>query len=390
MAINDMTVEQSSTILAAALSQAQGGVAVSTPITSADFVTVGQLALKTGYDTLSTAISQVLSKTIFAVRPYNRKFKFLEADAVRYGNHVRKINYVDDSLENSAAYSLTDGAPVDMQVVRKPKVIQTNFYGYNTFDYHQTVYRQQLETALRGPEEWAGFIGGLMQHIQNIMEQTHEESARLTVANLIAGTSALNNTTQVFPLLTAYNAFTGQSLTATTIYDPANYPDFSRFFSGVLQNMSRAMAERSESYHYNLTAGTIMRHTPVEDQRLITLAPEFTQIAARVYSTTFNDEYLKLIPREEVFFWQNRNLPDEINLDAGYIDANGDPDHGSVTLSKVFAVLFDREAAGYTTVNQSYEVAPYNVRGKYWNHFWSFQDRYWNDFTENCVIFTLT
>ena len=68
MAINNMTLEQASTLFTAVYNQATGSSALA-PVSTADFVTMGQTALKTGYDTLTTAISQVLSNTIFSIRP---------------------------------------------------------------------------------------------------------------------------------------------------------------------------------------------------------------------------------------------------------------------------------------------------------------------------------
>ena len=394
MAINDMTVEQSNTILAGVLSQAQGGTAVTTPTNAADFVTVAQTALKTGYDTLSTALSQVLSRTIFAVRPYNRRFQILERSAIEYGNHVRKVNYVDGSLEQNPAYTLTDGYSVDMYTVKKPKAVQTNFYGKNTFAYHQTVYKQQLKMSLQGPEEWNGFLGGLMTHVNNLMEKTHEESARLTIANLIGGVvltdTALSGANKnVIHLVTEYNAYSGQSLTPTTVFNPTNYPAFARWFFGRLKTASQQMAERSQLFHTNLTAGTFQRQSAVEDQRLIMLAPMVNQLDTEVLSTTYNAEYLRTIPREEIAYWQNIADPMTINTTASYLKADGTIDTGSASISDVVAVLFDRDAAGYTMIDARYEVAPYNVAGQYYNHWWSFEDRYYNDFTENAIVFCL-
>ena len=390
MAVNDMTVEQSSTILSAAVNQAQGGAPASAQLASKDFVTVAQTALKTGYDTLMTALSQVLSKSIFSQRPYNRRFQILEADAIRYGNHVRKINYVDGDLEDTEAYSLTDGQSVDMYEVHKPKAIQTNFYGYNTFDYIQTVYKDQLEMSLRGPEEWTGFLSGLLQNVQNKIEQAHENSARLAINNLIGGHVSLESSTQcVVHLLTEYNAWSGQSLTAQTLFSPANFAPFARWMFGRLETLSKLLQERTSIYHMNLTAGKFQRFTPVEDQRLILLTGNMDQVNTNVLATTYNSDYLKTIPREDLTFWQNINVPADVNVNASFMLADGTIDTAAVNKTAVFGVLFDKEACGYTMIRQSYEVTPYNVRGKYWNHFWSFQDRYWNDFTENCIVLLL-
>ena len=69
---NDLTFNQLSTVLNSILLQATGINSISVVDTSS-FVTAGQEALKAGYDTLSTAISQVLSRTIFSIRPYTSK-----------------------------------------------------------------------------------------------------------------------------------------------------------------------------------------------------------------------------------------------------------------------------------------------------------------------------
>lgn len=399
MAVNDMTVEQSNTILAGVLSQAQGGAAVSTPTNAQDFVTAAQVALKTGYDTLNTALSQVLSRTIFEVRPYNRKFKVVERNREEWGNHVRKINYVDEALEANPAYTLSDGYSIDMQSVKKPRVVQTNFYGKNTFAYHQSVYRQQLKMSLQGPAEWNGFLGGLMTHVKNLMEKTHEESARLTIANLIAGTVEAAGTTnpnkQVVYLITEYNNDTGESITASTVFDPTIFPAFARWFFGRLKTASQMMAERSQLYHQNLTTmsspAVFERATAVEDQRLIMLAPLINKLDSEVLSTTYNTEYLRTIPREEIGFWQNIGSPYKINTKCNYTDTDGTIEEpvSATEVDGVVAVLFDRDAAGYTMIDEEYGVAPYNVAGKYYNHWWSFEDRYYNDNTENCIVFLL-
>ena len=48
----------------------------------------------------------------------------------------------------------------------------------------------------------------------------------------------------------------------------------------------------------------------------------------------------------------------------------------------------DREAAGVTTVNQ-WSDSIWNPRGGYSNLYWHFTDRYYNDFSENAVVFTI-
>ena len=67
MSVNTMTFEQSSTVLNSLVQQATGRSAVIS--TEADFISVAQTALSLGKDVIFNTLSNVLAKTIFAIRP---------------------------------------------------------------------------------------------------------------------------------------------------------------------------------------------------------------------------------------------------------------------------------------------------------------------------------
>lgn len=397
MAVNTMTFNQLATVLASIVSQATGKTALTATDTSS-FVSVAKLGLETGYDPLMSAVSQVLSKTIFSVRPYSRKFGNIEKDAIRWGNHVRKINFADTGYEEDDRIKLTDGYSIDQQVVKKPSVVQTNFYGENVYQKHITIFKDQMDVAFSGPEEFGRFIAGVMQTVDDELEQARENTARMTVSNLIAGhykmaDSSITDGSSVVHLLTEYNAWTDSSVTAADVFAPNIFPDFARWLYGRIATLSRMMKERSALFHLAAFTDkpTIMRHTPIENQRLFMLATPMDQISSNVLSTTYNDEYLKMIPREDVSYWQSIQTPAAIKVTAGYVSAAGAATSASVDLSSipVIGVLFDEEACGYTLVNQWSNPAPFNARGGYTNMFWHETQRYYNDFSENAVILLL-
>lgn len=396
MAVNTMTFNQLATVLTSIVSQATGKTGL-TATDTASFVSVAKLGLESGYDPLLQAISQVLSRTIFSVRPYSRKFGSIEMDPIRYGNHVRKINFADTGFEEDDRIKLVDGQSIDQYVVKKPAVVQTNFYGENVYQKHITIFRDQLDVAFSGPDEFQRFISGVMQTASDELEQARENTARLTVANLIGGhylmdAGSITDGSSVVHLLTEYNAHTGSSVTAANVFAPNIFPDFARWLYGRIATLSRMMKERSAKFHLASinSLPTIMRHTPAENQRLFMLAAPMDQIGSNVLSTTYNDEYLKMIPREDVSFWQAIDAPASVNLTAGYITAAGAAASGSASLSGiVFGVLFDEEACGYTPVNQWSNPTPLNARGGYTNIFWHETHRYYNDFSENAVVLLL-
>lgn len=385
---NTLTIDQVSTVLNAIVAQATGNTAIATADTK-DFVTVAQTGLLAGYDPLLAAISQVLSKTIFSVRPYTRKFKSLEADSITYGNHVRKINIADKAAQNDGRLPLTDGVAVDQQQVSKPTILQTNFYGAQTYERQYTIFKDQLDTAFSSPEEFARFISMVVQNVSDMIEQDHEQFARMTVANYIGGViSGPNAANQVIHLLTEYNTATGLSLTATTVLQPANYPGFVKWAFARIAALSALLTERSEVFHTNVTGKPIQRHTPESEQRIYLYAPSKFGIESRVLADTYHDNYLSMAKHEAVNFWQSIKTPDTINVKPTWMKADGTLQSASnaVVQAAVFGVIFDREAMGYTTVNQWSSPAPFNAKGGYTNVFFHFTDRHWNDFTENGIV----
>lgn len=387
MAANDLTINQISSVLGEIVEQATGTKPMAV-IDTSSFVTVAQIGLKTGYDTLATAISQVLSRTIFSTRPYNRKFGGLEVSNQRYGNHVRKFSPVDKSPEDDERYSLTEDGTVDHYKVSKPLVQQTNFYGANAYQRHLTTYRDQLDMALRSPDEFGSFVSMMLLNVSDMIEQDHENTARTTVANLVGGAIDLAGS-NVIHCLTEYNAVTGGTYTVETVLNPDTIVGFAKYLVARINTIAKMLTERSTEFHQTIDSKPVKRHTPVANQKAYIFTDYLSKVYANVFSTVFNENYLKIADTEEVNFWQSIKTPGNINITPAYTDDTGSVVKGKAVNKPILAVLFDEEAAGYTVVNKWTQNTPMNAAGGYYNTYWHFTDRYWNDFTENHVVFVL-
>lgn len=397
---NDLSFNQLSTVLTAITNQATGVNNIA-PVDTSSFVTVAQTALKTGYDPLTTAISQVLSKTIFSVRPYTRKFKGLNVSNQRYGNHVRKLLAIDKPFEDDDRLKLADGQSIDQYKVNKPKVLQTNFYGANQYQKSVTIYKDQLDCAFSSPDEFASFISMIMQNASDMIEQAHEETARATIGNLVAGIFAMeteespgkgmakaNGQKRAVNLIKLYNDETGKSLTVADAFKPENFEGFVKFAFSTINTIADLMTDRNTLFCSQLTGYPILRHTPKERMKFYLYTDLVNKINSEVYSSVFNPDFLKLVDFETVNYWQSSLSPTTVNVKPTVLKNDGSLIVAeNVQLFKVLGVLFDEEAAGYTTVNEWSQPSPFNAKGGYYNQFWHFTDRYWNDFTENAVIF---
>lgn len=361
-----------------------------TSVSTGDFVSVASTANGIATDALLGAITQVLSRTIFSIRPYSRKFKGLYMDSQRFGNHTRKLNIADSDWNKDLRYDLTDGVAVDDQIVKKPNVLQTNFYGQNIFERQVTIFKDQLNIALSSEEEFQRFITMVMTNASDQIEQAHESVARMTLANFIGG-KVKGDTANVFKLVTLYNDVAGTQLTTDTVRQPTNFVPFMKWAVGFIKTISDRMTERSQKFHINVTGKEISRHTPYNKQKLYLYSELLNDIDASVMTSIFNDEYLKFADHERVAYWQSIDSPDGINVKPAYLQPGGTVKVETEELAQadIFGVLFDEEAVGITTFGEWSAPSPFNARGGYSNIFWHFNDRYFNDFTENGVVFLL-
>ena len=387
MSVNTLGIEQSYELMAALHEQATGKATV-TPTDLSSFTSVATATLSTGYDTVLNAISQVLTRTMIAVREYDGSFNGLDMTGDRWGAITRKINFGDVEPAEDDTYELVDGESIDDQTVRKVPVLETHYYGSLVYSDHITVYTRQLDVAFSDPAEFGRFMAGLMTHWSNIRRQWLNEQKRAIVDNFIAGKNALSN--GVVHLLTEYNTATGLSLTATTVMQPDNFKPFMEWVYARVAGISRFMTERSSLYQLELTDYDIVRHTPLEAQRVYMIADFLEAMRAMVLADTYHDSFLTYSDVEPVSYWQAIDSPRAIQVTPVYINASAAVTTGTAqSMSNVVGVLFDRDAMGFNVSQDEVIASRYNAAGQYYNLWYHFRGQWQNDFTEKGVVLIL-
>lgn len=388
---NDFTYTQLATVLTDLVSQATG-VKILAPVNTNQFITVAQTALKTGYDPLLHAISVVALNTIFSYRPYTAKFRSMQVDKQKFGGITRKLKIADRDWEEDQRFDLEDGKSVDMFIVRKPKVQQFNFYGQNVYQRHYTIFKDQLDIAFTGPDQFGQFLSMIVQNCSDIIEQTKESLSRSIVANYAAGIF-LSRPESCIHLLTEYERATGLSLTKQEVLQPTNFKAFIQWTYAFIAALSDMLTERTTMYQTNLANFPNMnQHTPKNKQKLYLFSPFMYQIETGAMSNTFHNGLLNIMAHERVNFWQNakRGSEDKINVSPVYMDETGSLVEGAATqIDNLFGILFDYEGMGYTTINEWNAPTPFNPAGGYSNVYFHFTGRYWNDFTEKAILLML-
>ena len=391
MSVNDMQFQDIAAILNDINKAVTGNEQSIAPKNTKEFVSVATTLVQGGLDPLRYGVTQVLSDTIFSIRPYYRKFGDLQTTRQRFGMITRKLVPIDRDVEKDIRYELENGQSIDHYKINMLKVLMTHFYGAAVYKRRDTTTTDQLLNAFRNETELAEFFAMKESNIRDMIEQDHESTARMTVANFIGGKVASDN--GVVHLLQEYAAHTGVTLTDVTVYHPDNFKPFCDWLFTKVDTIAGKMSERSGLYQVQVENKPVNHHTQGLDLNIYLYRPLKTEIEKRVLSNTYHDNYLKFAKNEAVNFWQNISDGEEmkISVQPSYMGTNGNIIESDTTISadKVVGVMFDRDAMGYTMFNTKAINTPVNADGDYYNTVYHYTDRYWNDFTEKGVVLLL-
>ena len=401
MAVNSLTFEQVSTVLTSIVKQATNQT-VLTPTDTASFVSVAQIALRADRDAVMNAISNVLARTIFSIRPYSAKLTGLEMDSFRWGGMMRKLSIADSDWEDDPAYAWPatydasespatgDGERIDMWTIKKPNTLQTNFYGASVYFDEMTIFEDQLESAFSGPEQLGSFLSLLMTNLSNRLEMSNEALRRGLVCNAIAAMKAEGKAERNIHLLTEYNTATGETFTAADIYKPENFGGFTKWMYARVAELSDLFSANSTMFQTEIANKPILRHTPVEMQRIYMYSPLLRQIEARVLADTYHDSFLRYADVEALAFWQSIKSKDSVSATPVYTGTDGAVVTGSAqVVSNVVGLIFDRDCMGMTILDRRVLSTPVNTKGLYRNLHVHAKQRVVFDSTEKCALLTL-
>lgn len=397
MAVNSMTFKQSATLLNALLEQMTGASSLA-PADESEFVAVGTTVLQQGYDQLNTAVSQVLTRSIYSSRAYRMIYPSIERDEARWGGIVRKVTTLDLDFIDDAAFSLTDGVTgPDPFLVNKQKAVQFNFYGGNVKELVVTTTEDQLRQAFQSSADFGSFMASQAQNLVNQLNQKIEAESRATVNNMIAA-ACYEGGDRVIHLLSEYKDDTGnETITAANYLSAAEFEPFAKWMYGRLNTLKAFMAERTQKYHANITtyngaalSKPILRHTPSEYLNIFMLTEFMNQVDASALSGIYNQQILSIGGFEKVNYWQSIDAPSTVQVKPNVLQADGTceaPD-SAVTCNGVVGVLFDDEALGITVIDEGVRSIE-NPRGRYFNNWYNWTTRWYNDQSENFVVLCL-
>lgn len=398
---NSLTPQDVYGIVNAMAAQMYGAVGM-TAVDTSSFVTIGENMLRSGYTNTLNALSNVIGKTIYAVRRYNGKFKIIMKTPAEWGGIERKISFYAKSMSETTDWNtqqvqsrLNDGASVDMFKINKKYPLEINFAGIKTLQYDDTTFLYQLKGAFQNEQNFSDFVSAKLVDIANDLETKVEAENRLMILNAIGATYNVGADRQKVNLREEFNTKYGTTYSISDLMT-THLAEFTAFMVAKIEGDMKLMEERNVLFHIfpnrNSDAGVplaLPRHTPPEARRLILYMPLIRDEMKSVFPALFNDSYLKLENFEGVEYWQDSRSPMAVSVTPNQLDlATGKSETGdAVSLTNVVGLLFDRDALSMSIKNEEALTSPINTAGGYYNTTYHWAMQYKQDQTENMVLY---
>lgn len=337
------------------------------------------------------AMTDRIGRTIVSFRAYHSHFPDFERDSIEWGNILQKIKIGMPDAESDDSYNLKDGISVDQYKVNKTKVNQMLFTSETPWQTHITVHLDELEKAFVDSNAMGTFISGMFGEVQNRIELAIENLSMDCVNNYIVELikRKATNPNRIFNLVTLYKDATGVDHTTEplTALDDEEFLKFTvrtiNRISSTMEYMTKGVFNNAEGTGTSGSGAVYTRHTPKSEQRMMLFIDMVNALKTNINSKAFNMEQVAIdIPFQTVPFWQSIKSPSDLNI----LPASGGT---AVEASQIMGILYDKEAMGTFKKKYNSLTSPINAAGKYYNVFYHMITMYYNDLTENAVVFLL-
>lgn len=376
-----MKVNQVYSIVNSVVSQMQGETAVAvTDLTGLIQLGDSVLSSDSSKDKFLNTLVDRIGKTIISSRAYSADVLSLMNDSFEFGAILQKIYVEPIQAKTSPQWSLTSGGTVDQYVIAKPTVHQKLFSDIVTWEVTITVPDIQLKSAFTNAAQMAVFIDALFLAMRNSMEVQLESLVEMTYCNFIGERvvdTAVNDGHTVINLLAEYNTLFTKTLTAPLAMADT---EFLKFASMTINLYLERMGKMSTLFN---SAG-YKRFTTKENARVTMLMDFVSAVTSYLQSNTYHEELVALPNYNKVPYWQGSGEAYGFeNTSKVHIKTS---DGYTVEQGGVVCLITDVEALGLTIDNRRSKSA-YNNDGEYTNFFEKADMGYFNDLSENGIVF---
>lgn len=338
------------------------------------------------YDKYVKSLVNHIGKVIFVARGYNGGVPKVLMDGWEFGSILEKITMELPNATENESWELNDGQSYDPNIFYKPTVSAKFFNKMVTFEVPISITEKQVKQSFSNAQQLNSFLSMIYNAVDKAMTVRTENLIMKTINNFIGevvydeyGSAALNTKSGVraINLLYLYNNKFNQSLAAA---DALTDKDFLRFAALEMRLYIKRLSRISTLFN----VGGKERFTPKDLLHVVLLTDFVAGSEMYLQSDTFHKELVSLPNYEEVPYWQGSGQGYDFT-DISQIqikNASGN----DITVTGVLGVMFDRDSLGVANVDRR-TTTNYNPKAEFFNNWYKFDARYFNDLNENFIVF---
>ncbi len=387
-----MKVTQLHEIINAVTSEILGDSAVVAEDLS-NVVDVGKLIVDSdNVDNYVNKLVNHIGRVIFVNRLYAGGVPSVLMDSWEYGSILEKISADLPDAEENATWDLTDRESYNPNIFYKPSVSAKFFNSKVTFEIPLSFTERQVKESFSSAAQLNGFVSMLTTSVENSMTVKLDALIMRTINNMTAETAFSElyddaesewdftaSGVRAVNLLNLYNA-TVEAGDAVTAADALTNPAFIRYATYIIGLYGARVSRISTLFNVEGKE----RFTPANETITVLLADFSKASETFLASNTFNDEKVTLPAHDVVPYWQGSGVDyafDEVSKINVKTSSGND-----VEMSGIIGVMFDRDALGVTNLNRRV-TTNYNPKAEFYTNFYKFDAGYYNDLSENFVVF---
>ncbi len=334
-----------------------------------------------------------IGKVVFVNRLYTGGVPSVLMDSWEYGSILEKISADLPEATINETWALEDKKDYSPDVFYKPSVSAKFFNSKVTFEIPMSFTEIQVKESFSSKEQLNGFISMLTTSVENAMTVRLDALIMRTINNMTAETlvAELNTADAEEPVVIDSTATGVKAVNLLKLYNETvtvpltkeaalTDPDFIRFATYQISMYSDRMSKISTLFNVEKAE----RFTPKDLQHVVLLSDFAKASETFLASNTYNADKVALPTHETVPYWQGSGVGYGID-DVSTIDVKTSSGN-AVQMSGIVGVIFDRDALGVSNLDRRV-TTNYNPRAEFYTNFYKFDAGFYNDLSENFVVF---
>lgn len=335
-----------------------------------------------------------IGRVVFQNRLYAGGVPSVLMDSWEFGSIMEKVSADLPQATENSSWALEDGTDYSPDIFYQPSVSAKFFNSKVTFEIPLSFTDRQVKESFSSAAQLNGFVSMLTTSVENSMTVKLDSLIMRTIGNMVAETAFSELATvdeqdesvswdfsasgvKAVNLLAMYNA---NAETPITVADAMTDADFIRFATYTIGLYKVRMGRISTLFNVEGKE----RFTP-SDSLITVLLADFSKASETfLASNTFNDEKVTLPSHDAIPYWQGSG--EDYSFDSVSAINVKTSSGNVVNMTGIIGAMFDRQALGISNLSRRV-TTNYNPKAEFYTNFYKFDAGYFNDLSENFVVF---